>query len=252
MQESQPDLARAGAHRGAPGENQRAAHAFGAAEDPQRAEGSLVDVARAAREHGGQRSGQRRPVEPMPARIAVRSQCRACAPTRRRTGPVRRSVSRPGLRAMNVAVAKARMAGACACPVAASTPLGMSSARIGAPLAFAHSTSSAIAAFRRPREADPEQAVDHERPAGSDGGAGERRAAGLGEALVGGRGILRQSLRVAREDDVHVVIAAAQQARGDECVAAVVAGTGEDDDRRARGRRRSATRPPPPRRPRAP
>ena len=37
---------------------------------------------------------------------------------------------------MNVAVADARIAGACAWPVAASSPVGMSSASIGAPLAF--------------------------------------------------------------------------------------------------------------------
>ena len=84
-------------------------------------------------------------------------------------------------------------------------------------------------AFRRPREADPEQAIDRRVLAGA---MAVLRVVPppVGERLVGRRGILRQSPLVASKDDVHVVIAAAQQTGNDECVAAVVAGTGKDDD----------------------
>jgi len=40
-------------------------HALGAADDAQRAEGALVDVALATRQHGRQRGGEREPIEPM-------------------------------------------------------------------------------------------------------------------------------------------------------------------------------------------
>src|SRR6185295_14521069 len=53
------------------------------------------------------------------------------------------SVSSPGFSAMNVAVAVARIVGACATPVPASSPDGTSSARIGAVPAFAQSIHSA-------------------------------------------------------------------------------------------------------------
>ena len=61
------------------------------------------------------------------------------APASWLSGPVRR----PGLRAMNVAVAVARIAGPRATPVSASSPLGISSARIGSAIAPACSTRAA-------------------------------------------------------------------------------------------------------------
>ena len=70
--------------------------------------------------------------------------CRAgeseIAPQRSTPSPVRR----PGFSAMNVAVRVARTAGAKAAPVSASSPLGTSSARIGAPMRFAQSISARV------------------------------------------------------------------------------------------------------------
>ena len=90
ISEAEPDLARAGAQRRAAGEDQRADHAVGAAEDAERAERALVHVARAAREHRGQRRGERRPVEAMPARGRRRRRGRASAPRSRRSDRGRR------------------------------------------------------------------------------------------------------------------------------------------------------------------
>ena len=127
-----------------PARIKRAAHAFGASEDAERAECAFVDVARAPGEHGGQRSRRARP-----NRAGVRAHRRrlrgpASARSRRRSRSGPSPVSKSRLQRDERRRREARMAGACACPVAASRPLGTSSARIGAPLALAHCTSSAL------------------------------------------------------------------------------------------------------------
>ncbi len=64
----------------------------------------------------------------------------------------------PGFSAMNVAVAVARIAGAVAMPVSAERPVGISSARIGARLAFAQATSDAASGGNRRERPMPKSA----------------------------------------------------------------------------------------------
>ena len=80
-----------------------------------------------------------RPVAGAVSSGASPSECTVISP--QKSGPS--AVRSPGFSAMNVAVAVARIAGAVAMPVSAERPVGMSSARIGARLAFAQLTSDA-------------------------------------------------------------------------------------------------------------
>ena len=144
------------------------------------------------------------------------------------------AVSSPGLSAMNVAVALARSSARCATPVSASRPLGTSSARIGAPLAFAQSTQFAWACSQRTRQPDAEQAVDDEcRPPGR--GGREPFRAGRAQAPARRFCIGWKRRDLAGRDDMDVDAALAQPSRDDVRIAAIVARTGEDDDRPALG-----------------
>ena len=130
---------------------------------------------------------------------------------------------------MNVAVAAARIAGACACPVSASSPLGTSSASIGAPLALAQSTSDAYgppAGRARPMPNSP-----------STTSAGESRAApsrsSRRRAMNARYARRRRAAGVADRREKRRRRRGTQQRSkraSDERVAAVVAGSREHDD----------------------
>ena len=149
-QEAEPHLACTASHRGAPGENQCAAHALGAAQDAERAEGALVHVAR-----GGA-------PEPRAALAASAGQSRRCparvgggieservheispqwsGPSRGEQARLQRNERRRVRRAHRGRVRRHRCA--------PSIPLAISSARIGAPLALAHTIKFGEAARRR-------------------------------------------------------------------------------------------------------
>ena len=88
-----------------------------------------------------------------------------------------------------------------------------------------------VATFNGAREADTEQAVDHEAASVRRGErVGDRTACGP-PALMGGSGIRRQCRNVAAKDDGDGIKPLLEVTRGHERVAAVVAGAGEQQYR---------------------
>ena len=147
-------------------ETNRARHPGAAAEQEQPAARALVRRPRPRR----QRVRELAYLEPrerrlelvreiLPAGRGRRARCRPCNRTRDRD---RGLASAP----TNVTVAVARIASPSGRPVSACRPLGISSARIGAPLEFATATAAAKSPVERTIGADAEQRVDDDRPTG--------------------------------------------------------------------------------------
>ena len=134
---------------------------------------------------------------------------------------------------MKVAVAAARMVGAERNAGVAVEPAGdvereyRSARRVGA------FDERRIGVGERAGEADPEQAIDDQRPVPQGREIRHRSAAGLDEEAMRVGRVRGKARRVGAKDDFHVEERLAQPARHDESVAAVVAGSREHEDRSA-------------------
>ncbi len=227
-QEAQPHLAGAGAQSRAAREDQRAAHALRAAQDAQRAERALVDVARAAGEHLRQRCRQRGPLQPVAAcafgcidaerldedvAAEVRSVRGQQAGFQREERDRFRRADRRRVRLAGISLEAGR-----------DVECQDRRARVVCPV-----DEAGIDALDSALQADAEEAVDHESRPLSPCGGHDGSAVGS-EGPVRRRSVRRKALRVARKDDLHVVIGAAQPTGRDERIAAVVAGSREHDD----------------------
>ncbi len=232
--EAEAHLARPLLHRGAAGEQQRADHAFGAADDAQRAVGSLVHVALGAGEHARQRRGERRPVEAMASRGLDRLGVEAEVVHGDRAAEIdafagqQPRLQRDERRRRGGADARAGRGSGVGVEAGGHVE-GEDRRRQG----VGALDQRRVVGRQRARESDAEQSVDDERAAPAFRDVGDRAAARGGEGAVRRRGVGGQPGRVAAEHHRDVVESRAQQPRDDERVAAVVAGAGEHQDRAA-------------------
>ena len=230
--QSDPYLAGAGMQRGASRQQRRADHAVRAADDRERAERSLVHVARLPHEHRRTLRGEAAPVQSMAARRSHRfgveiermnrDGAAAIEPVARQQSRLQRD-ERGGRRRADDRAAR-------------NTGVGVDSA---GNIEREYRNAGRVGAFdlrhvlrvERTGETDAEQSIDDQRSAPSGWIFRHRGSAGIDERAIRLGRVLRQASGVAAKHDGHVEEAFPQPARQHESIAAVVAGSCQHEDR---------------------